>query len=560
MIIKMDKISGGKKGVIGEISVKEGELVKKGQELVQVEVGKGNKVIEATMDGKIIKVLCQDGDEIDSEAEMFIIEGIKETDVDNGSDSNNSECGDCQQISSELLIIGGGPGGYVAAVYAAKKGMEVTLIEKDKLGGTCLNVGCIPTKALVKSSEIANNFTRGEEFGIESTGEFIVNMEKVISRKDEVKDRLVSGVEFLMKKNKIKVIKGEASFIDSKTVSVQGVDNFIIEAKDIIIGTGSKISQIPIPGIDLPFVLNSTTALSSTELPKSITIIGGGVIGMEFAFIYNNLGVEVTVIEFMDRVLTMVDKDISREIKKLAKKQKIQINNNSKVIKIEESDDGNALISYEDKKGEHTIESEKVLVAIGREPNMDSLNIESTGLSLNENDRGIKVDGAMRTTVENIYAIGDVTDIIQLAHVASHQGIVAVDNIIGENREMDYSAVPNVIFTSPEIANVGINEDEAKEKGMDITVSKFRFMGNGKALTMGAPDGFAKLIKDNATNKIIGSSIIGADASSLISILAVAIQNGLGEKEMIETIFPHPTTSEVIHEASFGLGLGALHQ
>ena len=298
----------------------------------------------------------------------------------------------------------------------------------------------------------------------------------------------------------------------------------------------------------------------SDKLPKSIAIIGGGVIGMEFAFIYRNFGVDVHVIEFMDRLLTMVDSDVSKEIQDIAMEEKIKIHTNSKVTKIDISVDGMAVITYEDKDGEHLLVSDKVLVAIGREPNLDGLSIENSGVLLNSNGKGIQVDETMHTSIEHIYAIGDVTNIIQLAHVASHQGIVAVDNILGRQKAMDYSAVPNVIFTSPEIASVGIGEDNAKDSEMDIAVSKFSFSGNGKALTMNEPRGFIKLIKDNRTGKIIGGSIIGADASSLISSLTLAIANGLTEKEITETIFPHPTTGEVIHEAAMDFGLGALHQ
>jgi len=334
----------------------------------------------------------------------------------------------------------------------------------------------------------------------------------------------------------------------------------MVKAKDIIVATGSKISKIGILGIDLPFVMNSTTALSCTELPKSIVIIGGGVIGMEFACIYKNFGVDVHVIEFMDRVLTMVDTDISMEIQDIAKEIGIIVHTSSKVTKIQSSVDGKAVLTYEDKDGEHLLVSEKVLVAIGREPNLENLEIEKSGVTLNHKGRGIQVDASMRTNIEHIYAVGDVTNIIQLAHVASHQGIVAVDNILNKGKEMDYSAVPNVIFTTPEIASVGIGEDEAKEKALDVSVSKFSYAANGKALTMNEPRGFIKLVKDNETGKILGCSIIGADASSLISGLTMGIAIGITEKEITETIFPHPTTGEVIYEAALELGIGALHQ
>lgn len=463
-----------------------------------------------------------------------------------------------EKLVTDLLIIGGGPGGYIAAIYGAKHGLNVTLVEKDTLGGTCLNVGCIPTKALVKSAEVCQTIKNRDEFGLKLDGDLYVDMEKIINRKDEVKDRLVAGVEFLMKKNKIQVLKGEASFQSNKSVIVNGDSRYNIEFKDVIIATGSRISRINIPGIDLPFVMNSTEALSSTDLPSSITIVGGGVIGMEFAFIYRNLGVEVNIIEYMDRLLTMVDKDVSREIKKACKKAAITIVNSAKVLRIESNDKGYANVVYEDKKGEQIIESEKVLIAIGREPNMEKLSIENTDVLLNENGRGIAVNEYMKTNVDHIYGIGDVTNIIQLAHVASHQGIVAIDNILGNHRSIDYKAVPNVIFTSPEIATVGLTEEQCIVQDLDYTVSKVSYMSNGKALTMKQTEGFIKLIKDNTNNTILGCSIVGADASSLISTLTLAISSGVTEEELRETIFPHPTTSEVIHEVVFGLGIGSL--
>ncbi|CUX27911.1 Dihydrolipoyl dehydrogenase [Clostridium sp. C105KSO15] len=560
MFIKMSIIPGGKMGKVGKINVKAGDKVTAGDILAQVETAKGNRQIKATSDGLVCKILCEEGMEIASNADMFEISedsAVKEAGI---SDCDCTSQATAKETTADLLIIGAGPGGYVAAIYAAKSGLKVTLVEQSALGGTCLNVGCIPTKALVKSAEVCHNVMNASVFGIETSSPVTVNMKQVIDRKDKIKERLVSGIDFLMKKNEINVISGQASFMDKNTVTVKGEENYIIKAKNIIVATGSKISNIAIPGIDLPFVLNSTKALSDQDLPKSITIIGGGVIGMEFAFIYKNFGVDVHVIEFMDRLLTMVDSDISKEIQDIAEENSIHIHTGSKVKKIQSSVDGMAVITYENNGVEHLVVSEKVLVAIGREPNLEGLSIEKSGILLNSNGKGIQADHSMRTSVDNIYAIGDVTNIIQLAHVASHQGIVAVENILGKHKEMNYSAVPNVIFTSPEIASVGIGEDEAKSKDIDIEVSKFSFAGNGKALTMNEPRGFLKLIKNIKTGKIIGGSVIGADASSLISSLTLAIANGFTEKEITETIFPHPTTSETIHEAALDFGIGALHQ
>ncbi len=560
MIIKMPAIPGGKMSKVGKINVNAGDKVDAGVILVQVETAKGNRPVKAVSEGTVCKILCEEGAEIAPGAPMFEITEYQADEKPAKEDFNDMTQTGTTQLSADLLIIGGGPGGYVAAIYAAKNGRTVTLVEKSQLGGTCLNVGCIPTKALVKSAEICHSVNNASVFGVDIDGNIRVNMKKVIDRKDQVKNKLVSGIDYLMNKNNINVISGQASFMDQHTVAVTGNESCIIKAKDIIIATGSKISKPPIPGMDLPFVRNSTTALSDTELPKSIAIIGGGVIGMEFAFLYRNLGVDVHVIEFMDRILTMVDHEISCEMQAIAEDAGIKIHTGSKVLKIQSSMNGTAVTSYEDKNGEHLLVSDKVLVAIGREPDLEGLSLELSGVLLNSRGRGIEVNSAMRTNIDHIYAIGDVTDKIQLAHVASHQGMVAVDNLLGKHTAMDYSAVPNVIFTTPEIASVGINEDEARAKGLNISIGRFSFEGNGKALTMNEPRGFIKLVKDNESQKIIGGSIIGPDASSLISTLTLAIANGFTEKQITETIFSHPTTSEVIHEAALDFGIGALHQ
>ena len=557
MDIIMPVIVGGKTGKVGKISVKVGDIVKKGDILSQVETGKGNKSVKALEDGKITKIICTEGQEVKSKQLMFEFTPIESA---TSEEKTTTEIKETIKIDTELLIIGAGPGGYVAAIYAAKKGLKVTIIEKDSLGGTCLNVGCIPTKSLVKSAEVCHTIKNSQFFGINTTGKIEVDMERIIAQKKSVVDKLVYGVDFLMQKNKITVIKGEASFISEKQVKVEGDKNYLITPKDIIIATGSKISKINIPGLDLPLVMDSTSALSCTTLPKSITIIGGGVIGMEFAFIYRNLGVEVNVVEFMDRLLTMVDKEVSNEIKNIAEDIGINIFTSSKVQKIQMAKNNLAIVTFEGKDGEQLLISEKVLCAIGREPNLDGLKIENTKIELNDRGRGIKVDDKMKTNIDHIYAIGDVTNIIQLAHVASHQGLTAVSNIVGDNKTMDYTATPNVIFTAPEISSVGLGEEDCKNKGIDYKVSKFNFRSNGRALTMNETRGFIKLIKDNKTNKIIGGTIIGAEASALISTITLAINEGLSDEDIRETIFAHPTTSEVIHEAAFGLGIGVLHE
>ena len=561
MEIKLETISGhSKTSKIGKINVQVGDEVKTNEILLHLETNKGNSPFKAKGNFKIEEIKVSEGDEVKVGDILFIVSGeIKTNNKPKVDYFGNMLKGKKEDVKADLLVIGGGPGGYVAALYAAKKGLNTVLVEREKLGGTCLNVGCIPTKALVKSSEVYKDTLLGEEFGFEIEN-IKVNMNKVIDRKDKIRDNLVSGIDYLLSKNNVRVIKGDASFLDDKIiVAKRGKDEYKIEAKNIIVATGSKISKINIKGIDLPFVLNSKSALDNKNLPESITIIGGGVIGMEFAFIYSNFGVKVNVVEYMDRLLTMVDDDISEEIENIARLNGINIYTSSKVTKIEKSENGDAIVFFENEGKEKYLISENVLVAIGREPNMDGLNIEKAGIELNERGKGIKVDNTLKTNVPGIYAVGDVNNKMQLAHVASHQGIIAVDNILSEDKEMKYDCVPNVIFTAPEIASVGLTERECIEKKINIKVSKFPFSANGKALTMGESRGFIKIIKDIDNNKIVGASLIGADASSLISTLTVIIKNNIKDKDIADTIFAHPTTGEVIHEAALGLSIGALH-
>ncbi len=556
MFIKMSLIPGNKKGKIGKISVEIGDKVNEGDILAQVETAKGNRVVKASSDGKITNIFFEEGEEIASNEIFFELIEEDNKIIEKELSTNKVE----KDINTELLIIGAGPGGYVAAIYAAKQGLKTTLIEREYLGGTCLNIGCIPTKALIKSSEVYNSALNADIFGIDILGKVKLDLSKAIRHKNEIKDKLVNGIDYLLKENNVNLITGNAEFLSKKEVLVTGEENYKIIAENIIIATGSKVSNAPIEGVDSPIVMDSTDILDNTDLPESLTIIGGGVIGMEFAFMYSNFGVKVNLIEYEENILSMLDKDISKEITKEAEKKGIKIYTKSEVIRIQQSIDRKAVVTYKDKDGEKIIISDKLLSATGRIANTDNLNIENSGVEIDKNKKSIIVDEYMKTNVENIYAIGDVTDIMQLAHVASHQGFVAVDNILGKNRKMDYDAVPEVIFTSPEIATAGISEDKANELNIDYSIGRFDYAGNGKALSMNQDVGFIKIIKNNRNNRIIGASIIGADASSLISVLTLAIKNGLTDKDITKTIFAHPTTSEVIHEAALDLGIGALHQ
>ncbi|MGB5824304.1 MAG: dihydrolipoyl dehydrogenase [Proteocatella sp.] len=561
MDIKLKTIMGkDKAAVIGKMNISVGDNIEAGQVLLQLETKKGNSPMKSEVKGIIEELFVEEGQTVELGQVLMKVKSeagdVPKIKLDYFGGMIN---GKKEDVSTEILVIGGGPGGYVSAIYAAKNGKKVVLVERKALGGTCLNEGCIPTKAIVKSSEVYNHIVNAKDFGV-IVKEAKADMEKVIDRKNAIRDTLVSGIDYLMGKNDIRVIKGTASFLEDKKVMVKsGKDEYTIEAQDVIIATGSSTSNIKIPGIDNKFVMNSTQALDCKEDMKSITIIGGGVIGMEFAFIYSNFGMRVNVVEYFDRVLTMVDSDVSKEIQDISRNRGIGIHTGSKVTKIGRDENGQAVVFFEKDAQEKFIVSDKVLVAIGREPNIEGLDFEKAGILSNENGKGIAVDSAMRTSAENIYAIGDVNCRMQLAHVASHEGMVAVDNILGKNKEMDYSVVPNVIFTSPEIANVGITEDVAIRDELNIKVSKFPFGANGKALTMGESEGFIKLIKNLDTGKIIGGAIIGPEASALISSLTLIINHSISEEEVVHTIFAHPTTGEAIHEAALELGIGAMH-
>lgn len=564
------EIKSAKAGKIGKISVNVGDNIKKGSKLLDIEAHKGNEAMVSKNEGKIVSIQVEEGDvakvgDILLTMECEIANAKPEKAQPKASNKATFDYfGSVMkpqkiELQSDITIIGGGPGGYVAAIKAAKLGAKVVLVEKEDLGGTCLNRGCIPTKALVRSAEMYSNMQRSEEFGLFADN-ISVDMGKVIERKNGVVNNLVAGIKYLMDKNKITVVEGSAKILSNEKVYVK--DNrkeTTINSKNIIIATGSTSFKLPIEGIESKNVLTSTEILDLKELPQKIVIIGGGVIGMEFAFMYNSFGVDVSVVEFMDNILPTLDSDVCEEISKIAKAKGIKLYTGSKVDKIIHAKDGECIVSFEKDSTTSNLVGNKVLVSVGRKPYYDNLGIEELGIALNENKRGIKVNNKMQTNIENIYAIGDVTNVLQLAHVASHQGIIAVENILGEDKEMDYSSVPSAIFTNPEIATVGICEKMISEKGLEVEVGKFPYAANGKALTLGEPEGFIKIIKDKESGKIIGSTIIGAHATDLIHELTLAIKNGLTAEQIAETIHAHPTTAEVIHEAALSVEGGALH-
>lgn len=552
----------GKEAKVTKILKKAGEDVKPGDLVFEVESGKGSTAIKSDMTGKVQSIKVSVGDTVKINDLLAVIDGEKEAKEQKSGAFNyfgNMLKPQKQEIEGDITIIGGGPGGYVAAIHAAKLGAKVVLVEKEALGGTCLNWGCIPTKAIVRSAQVLNTLKEAEEFGCfaENIG---FDMKKVIDRKNKVVDQLVTGIKYLMEKHNIKVVNGPGVILDRETVFVKtNMSETTIKTKNIIIATGSKSAALPIPGADNKKVITSSDALQLTELPEKMTIVGGGVIGMEFAYIFANFGVDVSVVEYFDSCLASCDDDIIQENIKNAEKKGIKLYTGAKVLEIIETVEDKLIVVFEKDGEKKYLSSDKVLMAVGRTPYVEGLGIDKLGMELNDNKRGIKVDSKMQTSIPNIYAIGDVTNKVLLAHVASHQGIVAVNNILGKECEMDYRVIPGAIFTDPEIATVGITEREALKQGIEIETGKFPFAANGKALTFGETSGFIKVIKDKKNNRLIGAAIIGLHATDLIAELTLAIKNNMTPEEIIETIHAHPTTAEVIHEGALSLEGGAIH-
>jgi len=457
----------------------------------------------------------------------------------------------------DVVIIGGGPGGYVAAIKAAHLGLKAVLIEKDKLGGVCLNRGCIPTKALVSTAEVLNHLQRAGEFGIQ-VKDYSIDFPAIMKRKDLITRRLSSGVEQLMKANQVRVVKGEGQIIEPGIVEVLDADGQkeVIKTKNIIIATGSKVMKLPIPGIDSGGVITSDEALSLSELPSKMIIIGGGVVGIEFAGIFKALGVEVTVVEMLPRILLPIDEEIASRLTMNLKRKGIEILTDCKVKGIKKNHQ-NLEVLVSTSEGEKKLETEKVLLAAGRVPELGNINVQRLGIELEKG--AIKVDGKMKTNISGIYAVGDVVGKIMLAHVASREGIVAIENISGKEVLMDYKVVPNCVFSMPEVASVGLTEEEARKENNNVKVSKFPFMANGKALGMGETEGMVKIIADTDTFELLGLHILGVHASDLIAEGTLALSMEATAFEIVNTIHAHPTLAEAIAEAAEGITGKPIH-
>ena len=458
----------------------------------------------------------------------------------------------------DIVIIGGGPGGYVAAMAAARLGGKVTLIEKDELGGICLNWGCMPTKALLRGVELLESIEAGKEFGIQTSGT-TVDFSKMSARKDRAVKTLVSGVGGLMKSNGVEVIKGKARLISPREIQVEDEkkQTATYGAKKVIIATGSVSARLPIPGAQLPGVIDSTGALQLKKVPESMVIIGAGPIGLEFGTIFAAFGAKVTVLELLPQILPAEDAEIASALEKSLKRYKMEMLTKCQVKEIAEAAGGKLRVKAVLGEGEKSFEAEVVLVAVGRSPNVEGLGLQEAGVRAGK--KGVEVNSRMETNVPGIYAIGDVTGQWLLAHFAFAQGEVAAENLMGHEVEMDSRVVPRCVYTLPEVASVGISEKEAREAGRDIKVGRFPFSANGKATVYGERTGMVKIVADAKYGEILGVNIFGPHATDLIGEAVLAMRLEGTAQDIAQAIHPHPTLTEALKEAALDVDGMALH-
>lgn len=456
----------------------------------------------------------------------------------------------------DLLVLGAGPGGYVAAIRAAQLGLKVAIIEKKYWGGVCLNVGCIPSKALLRNAELSHIFhEQAEQFGIKVEGKVTFDFGAAFKRSREVSDRLTKGVKFLMKKNKIEVFDGWGVFNDANSITVTLNDNKteVITFKKAIIATGATTRLLP--GVTLSDrIVTYEEQIMTDHVPSSILIVGAGAIGMEFAYVLKNYGVDVTIIEYLDRALPNEDEEISREIEKAYKKLGVKILTSTGVEKVEDTGTGVKLTIKGVKDGKvQTLEAEKCMIAIGFKPRTEGYGLEKTGVKVSE--RGaIDINDYMQTNIPHIYAIGDVTAKLMLAHVAENMGIVAAEHMTGHpTKPMEFIMMPRATYCQPQVASFGYTEKQARDLGYDINVAKFPFQANGKSLGLGETVGFVKLISDKKYGELLGAHMIGPDVTELLPELTLARSSELTPDEIARNVHAHPTLSEAIKEAAHGL-------
>lgn len=553
----------------------EGDSVAKGEPLFSVETDKTNMDIEATGDGVVRKLFINAGDTVPVTLPIAIVGSADEKIDDLVADAqaklggkatadapgtapaeNTAVPADASAkpdsaYDYEIAVIGGGPGGYVAAIKAAQMGKKTVIIEKENFGGTCLNVGCIPTKALLRSAEALREVKESSNFGVidVDTSSAALDLAKVQERKKSVIRQLVGGVQGLVKGNGAAIVKGEAVLKDNHTIQV---GDKIITAENTIIATGSQAKSLPIDIDPKAKVLTSKEMLDMDKAPESMVVIGGGVIGIEFAYFLATIGVKVTVVEFLDRILPMVDEEITAQVTGHLKELGIEIHTGAKVTAITDK-----AVKFQKDGRESSVECQQVLMAVGRSPSLEGIDTETLGI---KTERGaIVTDKTLKTSVPNIYAIGDVNGKAMLAHTASMEGIIAVETICGRKAEMDYDKIPSAIYIQPEIASVGLTEKQAAEKYRKVNVGKFPLMANGKAKVAGEERGLIKVICEPKYGEIVGVHMYCIHATDMIAEAVTAMKLESTAEEVAMAIHPHPTVSEIIHEAMHAAGGRAIH-
>ena len=460
----------------------------------------------------------------------------------------------------QAVVIGGGPGGYVCAIRLSQLGLKTACIEsRDTLGGTCLNIGCIPSKSLLNLSEEFQKVKNLSKKGIE-VRDIKLNLSKMMQNKDKAVSVLTKGVEFLLKKNNVSYYKGTGSFKSKNQILVK--DNqkkeIILDAEKIIIATGSIPSSLPGVEFDEKVIVSSTGALKLEKVPKKMVVVGGGYIGLEMGSVWSRLGAEVHVLEFLDHITPGMDKEISKEFMKILKKQGIHFHMEQKVENIKKNSSG-ANVSIIDKSGKkNNIDCDVVLISVGRKPNTSGLNLDKIKIELDEKNR-IKTDKSFKTNLENIFAIGDVISGPMLAHKAEDEGVAVAENIAGQSGHVNYDTIPGVIYTTPEVASIGKTEEQLKEAKVKYKVGKFSFMANSRAKAIDDTEGFVKIISDEKTDKVLGAHLIGPHAGELIGEIGIAMEFGASSEDIARTCHAHPTFSEAIKEAALSVDKRAIH-
>ncbi len=457
---------------------------------------------------------------------------------------------------ADIAVIGAGIGGYVAALRARQLGASVALVERDRIGGVCLNWGCIPTKTLLRSAEVLHLAQEAAGYGV-VVGEVSLDWSGAQKRKAQVVRRLTGGVKSLLEKAGVDVIAGTARFASPTKVEVAtGDDTIRVEAKQFVVATGSRPADLPIPGLSGAGVLRSDDVVELSDIPKSVLIIGGGPIGVEFATLLRACGAQVTVVEILPRLLPLLDADLGAQVERGLKRMKVELYTGSKVAEVEARGDEQFVV-IETASGKVNVRTDKVVLAAGRRPNVEDVGLNAAGVAVNKG--GVEVDDRMRTSVPHIFAVGDVTGGLLLAHVASEEGVVAVENALGHERVMRYGAVPSCVFSWPEVATVGLSEEQANERGFRVRVGRFPFRANGKALALGDYEGLVKVVAEEEYGQVLGVHIVGPHASDLIQEATMALTLEATLDEFEATIHPHPTLTEALAEAALAVQGRALH-